>query len=84
MEIEKDIGYAGIACQPSLPDSPVTGGRPYSYPFFKMEAGDSFFVPGDYKVAVNLRKSARQRGLAKNEKYMVRKVDGGARCWRLA
>lgn len=68
---------------------PMTGRK--SYPFAKMEVGDSFFVPGGATkygagdtAAVN---SARSHGRRHNRKYVTRTVTEhgvkGLRIWRV-
>ena len=60
---------------------PIKTGRYSIYPFRKMEVGDSFF--SNDISAEKLRAAASYFGLRNERKYMVRKVDGGARCWRI-
>ena len=60
---------------------PIKTGRYTKYPFHEMNIGDSFFaidIPAE-----NLRSAASYFGLRNKRKYMVRKVDGGVRCWRM-
>jgi hypothetical protein len=52
------------------------------YPFGDMEIGDSFFVPSDkYRAVIN---ASQIYGKRWERKFSVAKVDGGARCWRIA
>ena len=52
------------------------------YPFLTMEVGDSFFVSGDQssKLSAAACQCRRRSGMV----FMVRKMDGGVRCWRIA
>lgn len=80
MKIDKDVELEGV-CLPSLDDSPYTGGRPYAYPFFKMEIGDSFEMEGD--IRPNLYSAAKYHGRKFGKRFVVRKTPNGARCWRV-
>ena len=60
---------------------PVKSGRYSIYPLRKMDIGDSFFT-NDVPVE-KLRAAATYFGFRNKRKYMVRKVDGGVRCWRV-
>ena len=51
------------------------------YPLSEMQVGDSFLVGDEKANAVRVAVHHRQRGL--NAKFIVRKVDGGYRCWRI-
>jgi len=51
------------------------------YPFNEMVVGDSFFV--DKIKPVNFRSAAYTAAKKLNVKFLVRKVDGGCRCWRI-
>ena len=50
------------------------------YPFLIMEIGDSFFHPGESQ---KLSGAANQCFRRTGRKFTVRKVVGGARCWRI-
>lgn len=53
------------------------------YPFEKMEVGDSFFVEGDEaKNRLYSSASVYSKRHGGKTKFVVRGVDGGARCWR--
>lgn len=54
------------------------------YPFHKMAVGDSFFVPDGKWPGRTLANAAYFYGKTTGTKFSVRKVDGGARCWRIA
>ena len=67
----------------NVPTPPVNEGRPghSKYPLRDMEIGDSFGFPYD---DVKLVRSAIGTYNRRHEgKFIVRKVDGGARCWRV-
>ena len=68
-----------IKIQKNIPVPPRT--RPLRFPFDKMKVGDSFLVKG-VKPA-NLYQSAHTYGRRMKEKFLVRSVDGGVRCWRV-
>jgi hypothetical protein len=62
-------------------------GKPRIYPFDKMEIGDSFFVESN-----NVNQTRNSLGaccynyVKRNDpekKFMVRKVEGGVRVWRI-
>ena len=52
------------------------------YPFESMEIGDSFFISGDYHKTYGCVYMAMRK--FKNFKFVIRGVDGGVRCWRIA
>lgn len=54
------------------------------YPFREMEIGDSFFVSGENSERSRLINAASWFGTRNGVKLSVRKVDGGARVWRIA
>ena len=49
------------------------------YPWLEMEVGDSFFTT---ESAHRVRCAADKRQQKWGEKYTVKKVEGGVRCWR--
>jgi uncharacterized protein (DUF2249 family) len=53
------------------------------YPFSAMEVGDSFFVTTDRPGLNSLRSRASTAGHRSQAKYSVRKVENGARVWRV-
>ena len=59
--------------------------RRYSkYPWDDMKVGDSFFGPGlDEKARSRLNAAAYYRGKTRGGRYLVRKVTGGVRIWRV-
>jgi len=67
IDIEKGIPFPAIRCR--------------KYPFDKMEKGDSFFIATDKLNSVH--NSASVWGRRHNMKFVVRKVDDGARVWRI-
>ena len=55
------------------------------YPFYKMEVGDSFFLPGDpKKIRRVVACAATNHGKVYNKKFSVRSMDGGVRVWRVS
>lgn len=57
-------------------------GRKATYPFGKMEVGDSFRVPEEKSVTV--RNSSFVYGSRNGKKFTVRKHEDAYRCWRIA
>lgn len=57
---------------------PVTKKAKYS--FESMEVGDSFFLSVDQRRKFS--NTASGWGKRNGKKFIVRKVDGGFRCWR--
>lgn len=55
-----------------------------TYPFHKMEVGDSFQVDGDEKDAKTLRSAASMYAARKNTKFSVKRSGDGYRVWRVA
>ncbi len=51
------------------------------YPWNEMEIGDSFFL--EKGNSNTLRCAASYAGSRNNKKFIVRKVGGGARAWRI-
>lgn len=51
-----------------------------TYPFDKMEPGDSFPVSVEERTKVS--SSANMYGARNNKKFSVRKYEGAYRCWR--
>ena len=72
-EIEKDV---------PVPRAPVL-----DYPFERMSAGESFFVPcGDDErpgLVANRVRSSAYTAQKNGVRFVVRVVAGGARCWRV-
>jgi hypothetical protein len=57
-------------------------GKGMRYPWRLMKPGNSFFVPqGSERTISSLAVSA---GRARGWRFVVRSVDGGVRCWRVA
>ena len=54
------------------------------YPFGEMEVGDSFFVPGGEAGKLSNSASVYARYHGRKLKFSARKVEGGARVWRVA
>ena len=82
-EIEKGVPISGIM----RPNGYSIGSK---YPFREMEVGHSFFVPHEddpkrtsVRIGVASIYFTKQKG-QDGKKFTVRKVDGGARCWRIA
>jgi hypothetical protein len=54
-----------------------------SYPFKKMNVGDSFTVPAE--IGSKMKRAASVYGIRKNKKYAVRtQSDGTVVCWRIS
>ena len=62
---------------------PAQWGRSNSYPFSRMEVGDSFYVAAALE-AENVRMASRKHGERHGQRYTTRKVANGHRCWRIA
>lgn len=73
VEIESDI---------PVPAS-YTNGRPASYPFRKMEVGQSIFIPSDEVLPQQAAKRAYTAGRRAGFRFTCRKVEGGVRIWRV-
>jgi hypothetical protein len=71
IEIDKNI---------PAPDPSRRGGA--KYPWRQMEVGDSFFVAD--VTTNNLGTAAQQVGKRMGATFTTRKVDGGARVWRIS
>jgi hypothetical protein len=54
------------------------------YPFADMEVGDSFFVPGATPVRLTNAANSLKQCYGWKRSFSARKVDGGARIWRVA
>lgn len=65
-----------------LPASYING-RPASYPFRKMEVGQSIFIPEEKVSPHHAAKRAYAAGRRTGYKFTCRKVDGGVRVWRI-
>lgn len=52
------------------------------YPFADMEVGDSFLVTSEKLIRV-VHSRASQVGRKRGWKFIVRKVEGGSRVWRV-
>lgn len=59
-------------------------GRRTKYPFGEMEVGDSFFVEHGNASALSNAACSYARYWKKPFKYSARRVDGGARIWRIS
>jgi hypothetical protein len=62
---------------------PIPSKQRTEYPWGRMEVGDSFFVEKDEqgrRLATAVKAVNRR---VKNKKFIVRKVLGGYRCWRI-
>lgn len=70
MDIEKGI---------AIPE--ITSAARDTYPFGKMEVGDSVFLYGMESTS-SACVSARQIGKRQGKKFTTRKMDGGVRIWR--
>ena len=57
-----------------------------AYPYNQMEVGDSFMLPHEdsNKAVARLSSTAAAYGKRAQMKFSVRKVEGGARVWRVA
>jgi hypothetical protein len=64
--------------------SPVSGPGVRKYPFDRLEVGQSFYLSGKEKDFSTLRNAAFQHARRYGKKFITRRVDGGARCWRIA
>lgn len=59
------------------------------YPYGKMEIGDSFFVPGDFRTKKKtslfhrIASSSRIYGKRYGKKFSFKNEKGGIRCWRV-
>jgi uncharacterized protein (DUF2249 family) len=53
------------------------------YPFGLMEIGDSFFVATDRPGINSVRSRASTAGRRGQKRFSVRKVENGARIWRI-
>jgi len=54
------------------------------YPWSKLEIGDSFFVPQDFKEPHKVKKSVAQRNLTdKPKRYKAYNESDGVRVWRI-
>lgn len=56
----------------------------YKYPFSNMKVGDSFFVPMNDPICRKVSYASFQYGKRHKQKFKIRSVDGGVRCWRIA
>jgi hypothetical protein len=55
-----------------------------NYPWGEMELGDSFFLPGDPdRMFDRLSRTARERRRRYGGRFLIRRVAGGARVWRI-
>ena len=81
IKIDKDV-------PPPIPSN----GRPFKYPFLRMEVGDSFAVPlmGEMRkdedlAACRLRAAASRHRQVYGGKFSIRtdRKKGEARCWRV-
>jgi hypothetical protein len=77
---------------PYVPSSEIEKGIPFpdksKFPFFKMEVGDSFFVPftscgPKAKMHSIISSKACTDGKKLHMKFSVRGVEGGFRVWRM-
>ncbi len=67
--------------QPTLPTPNSYLGCYASYPFRKLNIGDSFIVPKE--LAPRVRRAAHCAGKRQNKKFRVQtQPDGCVRCWR--
>ena len=66
----------------------IKGKKKTEYPWIKMEAGDSFFVPlGDKnrtEVRTRIQSAAAWAGARNKMKFSIRNENDGFRVWRIA
>lgn len=62
-------------------DVPIPARRNGAIPFANMQSGDSVFVPGE--VMKNPASSAKQWAAKHGGEFIVRRVEGGYRVWRV-
>lgn len=73
-EIQADI--------PAPPNAGRSGGNS-TYPFGKMEIGDSFSAGNDLPSVRKIRAAASWYGRRNGKKFSCRMVEGGYRVWRI-
>jgi len=62
---------------------PAANAHASKYPFHLMEIGDSFFVSDEDRNPDHMRSTAAIHGKRNQTRYRVRKVENGARVWRI-
>jgi len=85
----KSVKYIqGFDIESGIPVAPrqPTGG--FKYPWHLLNKGDSFFVPeGEapktFTASVYTRNQVERKSKGKTKKFVVRRVDGGHRVWRV-
>lgn len=70
--------------QSDIPPPDFTGrGRPFKYPFYKMDVGQSIFVQHE-TTKCKAAMAARSYGRASGTKFAARPEADGVRIWRVA
>lgn len=87
IRIEKDVPISEYYLERFKRESRSQPGRPSKYPFRKMDIGDSFLLPENYRAnnrVSDFRGIANTHGSRLNRKFIVLKDDNHElRCWRV-